>query len=176
MTEWLTVSDIEKQTGIPDATVRRYIRNYGHHFKIKKNGKSYMVASESVEIMKQIREWYVEGKQTSQIDEKLAQAGIPMTVTVTDDEEEMIVNVAEVLKQQGEALQVMQRGMTEMNNKHDELVDIIKAQQEYIDQKMESRDQKIIEVMRGMQESKKQIAASEEKEEKKGFWQKLFKF
>jgi len=71
MTEWLTVvAEIEKETGIPDTTVRRYIRSHGHNFKLKKEGKSYLVASESVEIMKQIREWYAEGKQAKQVEDR----------------------------------------------------------------------------------------------------------
>jgi hypothetical protein len=160
---WFTVAEIEKETEIPDATVRRYIRNHGHHFKIKKKGKGYLIASESVEVMKKIREWYAEGKQTDQIDDKLAQTGIPMTVTVTDDEKDVTVNVAEALRR-------MEKSMTEINQKYDELMKAFKAQQEYIDHKLEERDQKFIAALKESMEARKQIVASEEVEQKKKWW------
>ncbi|PRR90151.1 hypothetical protein C6W20_10075 [Bacillus sp. NMCN6] len=52
----------EKELQIPDTTLRRYIRQHGHHLNIKKNGKSYLVANESIPLLKKIRGLYVEGK------------------------------------------------------------------------------------------------------------------
>ncbi|KIL72276.1 hypothetical protein [Bacillus badius] len=166
--KWFTVAEIEKETGIPDATVRRYIRNHGHNFQLKKKGKSYLVTSESVEIMKQIREWYAGGKQAEQVEENLAKAGIPMTVTVTDEEEVVTVNVAETL-------QDMKKSMAEMNEKYDELMKAFKLQQEYIDQKLEARDQKLMEALNHSLEIRKELASGKQEEEKKkGFWARLF--
>lgn len=177
MDDWLTVTDIEKKTGIPDATVRRYIRNHGHNFKIKKKGKSYLVASDSVELMKTIREWYAEGKQAEQVEDKLSKSGIPMTITVTDDEQNVTVQVTEYLQQQNEAMQDMRKNMAEMNEKYNALMEAFKLQQEYIDRKLEARDQKLIEALRENLETKKQIASSEQEntEKKKGFFSRFFK-
>ncbi|MGY8623537.1 hypothetical protein ACN6A9_18355 [Bacillus safensis] len=42
----------EKELQIPDTTLRRYIRQHGHHLNIKKNGESYLVANESIPLLK----------------------------------------------------------------------------------------------------------------------------
>ncbi|ALS35573.1 hypothetical protein BPUM_04370 [Bacillus pumilus SAFR-032] len=42
----------EKELQIPDTTLRRYIHQHGHHLNIKKNGKSYLVANESIPLLK----------------------------------------------------------------------------------------------------------------------------
>ena len=44
--EWRTVLTVEKQTKIPNATIRKVIRNHGHHLNVQKKGKSYFIASE----------------------------------------------------------------------------------------------------------------------------------
>ena len=80
--EWLTVLAIEKQTKIPNATIRRYIRNHGHHLNVQKKGKSYFIASESIPIVLNIRKQYDDGKSSDQVKEALSQTGNPVTITV----------------------------------------------------------------------------------------------
>ncbi|MEC0117355.1 MerR family transcriptional regulator [Bacillus cereus] len=83
--KWFSVLEIEKQTSIPDATIRRYIRNHGHHLQIKKRGKSYLIAFDSLSTIKKIRELYDKGKQIEDVEETLRHMNIPVTITVTDD-------------------------------------------------------------------------------------------
>ncbi|MBQ4874472.1 DUF3967 domain-containing protein [Bacillus safensis] len=40
---WHSIKSLEKELQIPDTTLRRYIRQHGHHLNIKKNGKSYLI-------------------------------------------------------------------------------------------------------------------------------------
>lgn len=157
--EWLTVLDIEKQIKIPNATIRRYIRNHGHHLNIKKKGKSYFLASESIPIVLDIRKQYDEGKSQEQVEENFIQKGNPVTITVNADDKQMTVNV-------GEALQDMKNAMHEQNKIIEILVEQIKRQQEYIDTKLEERDQILIAAIRANQESQKEVGA--EVRQKKG--------
>jgi DNA-binding transcriptional MerR regulator len=58
------------------------------------------------------------------------------------------------------------------------LKQLIANQQKYIDERMEQRDLKSLEIIRKSQEVKKadlELAAAQEKEKKKGFFSKLFK-
>ncbi|MED3690735.1 MerR family transcriptional regulator [Peribacillus butanolivorans] len=164
--EWFNVMEIEKQTGIADSTLRRYIRNHGHNLQIKKRGKSYLISGESIPVIKKIRELYDKGKQLEDIEEALRRLSVPVTITMTEDKQEVTVNVAE-------ALQDMQKSMAELNQKYDELLNAYKEQQEYFDRKLEVRDQNLIEVLEEDIKSRRQSASSVEVEEKKSFWQRL---
>lgn len=149
--EWLTVATIEKQTGIPNATIRRYIRNHGHHLNIRKKGKSYLISDESIDVMEQIRKLYDDGKTLEQVEEALINTGTPMTVTVIEEDEPMNVNV-------GEALQTLDKRLDEQNNLIQSLVEQMNKQQAFIETKLAERDQRLIEAIRETQETKKQIA------------------
>lgn len=95
--QWLDVSEAAEKTHIPAETVRRYIREHGVHLRIKKSGKYYYIHEESLDVIKQIRQLYSDGKKKNEIEESLSAAGIPMTVTVNHDGEQMTVNVADEL-------------------------------------------------------------------------------
>lgn len=155
----LTVLAVEKQTNIPNATLRRYIRNHGHHLNIRKKGKVYLLSSDSIEIILQIRQLYDEGLSQEEVEEALGQMGNPVTITVTADDKQVTVNV-------GETLLELRQAMNEQNKIIQSLADQLQKQQEYISTKLEERDRSLIAAIRENQESKKQIAAGEMKKEK----------
>jgi len=172
--EWLTVLAVQKQTGIPEATIRRYIRNHGHHLNTRKKGKSYSIADESIDVMEQIRALYVEGKNFEQVEEALTKAGIPLTVTVTEDNESVNVNVGEALLSMDERINEQNeiiRSLVEQMQKQQES---LQRQQDFITNTLEERDKRLIEVIRETQETKKQIAAANHEESKKGWFARLF--
>ena len=140
--EWLTVLTVEKQTKIPNATIRRYIRNHGHHLNVQKKGKSYFIASESIPIILNIRKQYNDGKSSDQVEEALSQTGNPVTITVNTDGQQMTVNI------------VIQS-----------LVEHMQKQQEYIDTRLEERDRRLMTAIRENQESRKQMAAADQEKE-----------
>lgn len=72
----------------------------------------------------------------------------------------------------GEVLDRLER-MEEFNKK---LISRLEERDKYIQEQLHKRDERMITSLREMMETKKEIAASEkaEKEEKKGFWQRLF--
>ncbi|MEI2377645.1 DUF3967 domain-containing protein [Priestia megaterium] len=173
--EWLTVLAIEKQLGIPNATIRRYIRNHGHHLNIRKKGKSYYIAEESISIMEQIRSLYDEGKTLEQVEEALIKAGTPMTVTVIEDDERMNVNVGEALvsldKRIDEQNEIIRALVEQMQQQQETL----NKQQEFITNTLEERDKRLLAVIRETQiEKKQQIASDNHEEQKKGWFSKLF--
>lgn len=70
----------------------------------------------------------------------------------------------------------MQEFMNNQQQFNKELLERLDKQQEYIDKRLERRDQELMQGIREMQEEKKQLAATKEKEEeKKGLFSKLFK-
>jgi len=160
--EWLTVLDVEKQIKIPNATIRRYIRNHGHHLNIRKKGKSYFIDSESIPIVLNIRKQYDEGKSQEQVEETFVQNGSPVTITVTADDQQVTVNV-------GEVLQDMKKAMHEQNKVIQSMVEQMQKQQEYIDKKLEERDRKLMAALRENHESDKQVTVTDYEKEKTTF-------
>lgn len=153
--EWLTVLTVEEQTNIPNATIRRYIRNHGHHLHVQKKGKSYFIASASIPIVLTIRKHYDDGKSLDQVEKALVDTDNPVTITMTDGGEQMTVNV-------GEALQDMNKAMHEQNKVIQSLVEHMQKQQAYIDTRLEERDRMLMAAIRENQESKKQMVADQE--------------
>lgn len=172
--EWLSVSDISEKIGIPVETIRRYIRSHGVHMKVKKIHKRYVVHSESLTVFKQIRELYADGKNVEEIEQTLTNRGVPMTVTVQLDDDELVtVSVADELQRMNEKLEKQ----AEFNKL---LLEQLQQQKTYIDEKLEKRDVLLVESLRGMMEERKAIvetAASveeEQQQQKKGFFARLF--
>ncbi|MFJ5772544.1 DUF3967 domain-containing protein [Psychrobacillus sp. NPDC093180] len=162
--EWLTVLAVEKQTNIPNATIRRYIRNHGHHLNIRKKGKVYLLSSESIAIVLSIRQQYDDGKSQDQVEEALGLMGNPVTITVTANDEQMTVNV-------GETLLELKESMNDQNRIIQSLAEQLQKQQEYISTKLEERDRTLLAAIRENQESKKQIAAAVELKKEKNIKQ-----
>lgn len=168
--QWFSVLDVEKQTGIPNQTIRRYISNHGVYLNPKKRGKGYYLSEESVKIIQEIRKLYDEGMTAQLVNDTLQERNIPMTITINEGEEKMSVHVSE-------ALQDLKKGMDQQNEVIRSLVEQMKKQQEYIDNKLKERDKKLIESLRKMQEARKEIVASHEKpteEKQKGWLARLF--
>jgi DNA-binding transcriptional MerR regulator len=172
--EWLTVLAIEKQTGIPNATIRRYIRNHGHHLNIRKKGKSYSIADESISVMERIRSLYDEGKALEQVEEALIKAGTPVTVTVIEDDERMNINVGEALVSMDGRIDEQNKIIRSLVEQMQKQQETLQKQQEFITNTLEERDKRLIEVIRETQETKKQIAAANHPEEKRGWFARLF--
>jgi DNA-binding transcriptional MerR regulator len=106
--EWFSVLEFEKQTEIPNQTIRRYINNHGVYLNPKKRGKSYYLVEESIKVIQEIRKLYNEGMTTQLVNDTLQERNIPMTITVSEGEEKVSVKVSE-------ALQDMKKSMNEQN-------------------------------------------------------------
>jgi DNA-binding transcriptional MerR regulator len=65
--------------------------------------------------------------------------------------------------------------VTEQGRQIAELKEIITQQNKYINERLEERDRTLMQSLREVQETKRLIAAEREEEEKKTFWQRLFK-
>ncbi|MBM7645597.1 hypothetical protein JOD45_001815 [Scopulibacillus daqui] len=124
MADWLSVTDVEKVTGIPNASIRRYIRNHGRHLIFKKDQKDYFIASESVKMMEIIYLFYANGMDTEQVEESLEEMTIP--------------------KAEGE------NGPTskELIEKIYEQSLLNQRQQQALDEKLKKRDEKLTAVLR----------------------------
>lgn len=166
--DWMTVSEVSEKVNIPVETIRRYIRSHSVHLKVKKLHKKYYIHDESMTVIEQIRALYAEGKNIEEVEETLTASGIPMTITVKNDNDEaMTVHLTDELQEIKQALQ-------EQKQFNQQLLEQMKQQQEYISQSLEKRDQRLLESIRAMQEQKQAQIETATAEQKKGFFARLF--
>lgn len=160
--QWFSVVEVESQTGIPNQTIRRYINNHGVYLNPKKRGKGYFLSEESVKVIQEIRKLYDEGMTAQLVNDTLQERNIPMVITVSEGEQTMNIQV-------GEALSSMKKSIDEQNEVIRSLAEQMKKQQEYIDERLEQRDQRLIAAIRESQEVRREIAAEKEKKKKNWF-------
>jgi len=151
--DWFTVGDIERDLHVPAATVRRYIRNHGHHLHIKKQGKSYLIAADSISVIQKMRGYYEAGQSQEQVEKELLISDHAMTVEVVEDDERMIVDV-------GQALQDMKNLVHEQSKMIQSLSERIDEREERDRKREEERDRKLLEALNGMLENKKLLLDS----------------
>ncbi|MGE7828984.1 MerR family transcriptional regulator [Paenibacillus sp. NPDC093718] len=107
--KWITITELTEQFDIPQPTIRRYIERHGHHLLTKKHHKSYLISSESLPIVIQIREAYARGMNGEQVEEVLAANRVPTYINVDDHEDGQALTI-----NLHEAIQVMQEGFRQL--------------------------------------------------------------
>jgi PAS domain S-box-containing protein len=83
---WLTISQIEEKTKIPNRTIRRYMEQHSSYLEIKKLHKNYMFSADSLPVLIKIRQLYASGLTANQVNEVLAQEHSALGVTNYQDE------------------------------------------------------------------------------------------
>lgn len=170
MENWLSIKEVEEQTDIPHQTIRRYLDRHGYHLKLKKKHKSILVHKTSIETIQKIRSWYSDNKNAEQVDELLVNNGIPMTIEYNDTHENVSINFPEVLsslrKSMSEQQEFNENLLRYLNEKDEQIRkqgELIKHQQKLLEENLAKRDEQLLTVIREIQETKQQIAASTNK-------------
>jgi hypothetical protein len=114
----ISVNDLAQELDIPTATLRRYLRQHGHFLDVNKTHKNYMIAEESIGILKQIREGYSQGLISEEVDSRLLASGVQRKTSAVVEQSsnsnninfiEALLNLekrmVERFEQQGEILQ-----------------------------------------------------------------------
>ncbi|AFQ30511.1 hypothetical protein P4493_32685 [Bacillus thuringiensis] len=134
---WMTIIEVEKVTEISYVIIRRYIRMHGHHLRVKKQGKNYLISKEYIHILLKIRLYYQEGKTTEQIEDVLCSVHILPKININENEKSMVLNVTETLIH-------MNSGLNDLNRKYDGLLHEFEKQKEYIEDVLTKRQQKLL--------------------------------
>ncbi|WP_029423606.1 DUF3967 domain-containing protein [Alicyclobacillus macrosporangiidus] len=169
MEHWLTIPDVEKQTRIPERTIRRYLTLHGHHVQTRKQGRSLLVSDQSVPVLIQIRDWYAAGWNAERVEEALSQSGLPVTVTIDGHESAMTVaealqglqtHVAAAMTAMAEEMAALRREVAATREENERL-------RSFLEERLEERDRQLMEALREIQERK-----SERKIPRWKFWSK----
>ncbi len=91
MTEWLSIEDLVQETGIPDRTIRRYLRQYSQYLPVKRNNRSYLLHSSGTVQLIRIRDLYANGSTKEAILRQLCDATPPALTQVAEQPLEQVL-------------------------------------------------------------------------------------
>lgn len=148
MDKWLSVSQLSKETGIPETTLRRYIKNFSEYLRIEKIGRGIKCHPDSIVILKRIYSLYSDNYETLEIKDILGQ-DFPFNV---DDPEGLKGSGSLLAVSLEKELDEFKREQQEFNRK---LLDQLKKQQDYIEKSIELRDKKLMEALNEIRDFKK---------------------
>lgn len=137
---YLTIPKIAEQTGIPASTVRRYLEQHNHALRAKKSGRgAWLLQEEDLPLIVEIRTCYERKMSFNEVENYLLQSGQPLTITV-DDEENQVITPAKAFIQLASEVQSLQVEITSTREQlaaaHEEILELKKQQA------TDSKDQK----------------------------------
>lgn len=174
--DWITVNKISQMIDTPVPTVRRYIQKHQSFFNTRREGKKILLHPDSVELLKKIRRWYVvDNMIDTEIDNKLKADGYKVFIDVESInhesiEQELDSSSLDFVKAMFKEQRTINEQLMENNKLLVEEIKEIKQSYKESESKREQRDIALMEIVRSMQETKKSIAASEEKKKWWEFW------
>ncbi|SFH67342.1 Protein of unknown function [Priestia megaterium] len=176
MMDWMNINEISKVIDTPAPTVRRYIQKHQAFLNTKKQGKKILLHPDSIELLKKIRKWYVVDNMIDiEIDNKLKTSGYKAVIDVESInhesiEQELDSSSLDFVKAMFKEQRTINEQLMENNKLLVEEIKEIKQSYKESENKREQRDLALMEIVRSMQETKKSIAASEEKKKWWEFW------
>ncbi|PFQ83272.1 DUF3967 domain-containing protein [Priestia megaterium] len=174
--DWITINDISKVINTPVPTVRRYIQKHQAFLNTKREGKKILLHPNSVEILKKIRKWYmIDNLIDTEIDNKLKADGYKLFIDVQSINhqsinQELDSSSLDFLKAIFKEQRAINEQLMENNKLLVEEINEIKQNYKESEIKREQRDLALMETLRSIQETKKLVAASEEKKKWWQFW------
>lgn len=198
MKKLMTIAEVAKELDIPESTARYYRDSFIDYIPSVGEGRKKRYRSETVEVLRFIAEGFKRKLTAIEIESGLSQmfprnfeVEQPTAVTTAaaqqqseNEVKQYALQLQMALEQMGKTMQVIADQKEEIAELRKHVADVEKKQQkqeDYINNKLEERDQKLIQSLRESQETKKlllevqeQIAASKE-EKKKGFFARFFK-
>jgi DNA-binding transcriptional MerR regulator len=91
MTEWLSIEDLAQETGIPDRTIRRYLRQYSQYLPVKRNNRSYLLHTTGIAQLARIRDLYANGNTEEAILQKLGDTATQALTQVAEQPLEQVL-------------------------------------------------------------------------------------
>lgn len=178
--ELLTMAQIAKKLNLAESTARFYRNRFEEFIPFVGEGRKKRYTHETVEVLRFIAEGFNRNLTAMDIKD-----GLSRMVAKNIEFEEVTATTIAAAQQQTEneqkqhtlqlqiALEQMSTTMQIMANQKEEIAELRKhiadvenqqqEQREYINTKLEERDRKLLESIREIQETKKQIAATQQK-------------
>ncbi len=191
MKKLMTIAEVAKELNIPESTARYYRDNFIDFIPSVGEGRKKRYRPETVEVLRFIAEGFKRKLTATEIEDGLNQIFTrnldidqPTVITTAATQQQSENEVKQYALQLQIALEQMSKTMQVIANQKEEIAELRKhiadveeqqqKQTDYINNKLEERDRKLMGSIREIQEVKKEIAAAtQEKNER--WWNKIFK-
>lgn len=167
----LTIKEVANIIEETPNIVRNWMKELRDYIPLQKNESGYNVFNnEALDRMKFIKQMHRDQNYSiKQIEHYFATGGESYKPTPKKGTDEVL---AEEMRKMREEIHFLREYSEKQDEFNKALITRLDKQQQYIENKLEARDQMLIASLKESMEVQKQIAAT--KEEKKGFFQKLF--
>jgi hypothetical protein len=191
MNQYLTMKELKEMLPeIPENSLKRYLQEHQEYLNFKKEHNRYIVHISEVETITLIRKLYADGLKREEVNAKLEESGIPMTITFDADENQSLMSVnheltdmkklVSFLVQQNEQSRLQQNKIKEQNqdliNEVQELRNIIEEMREVQNIERERETEKVASLLEKLlvtQKTIEEVAISFESKRDNWFWQKV---
>src|SRR4051812_37128700 len=191
MNQYLTMKELKEMLPeIPENSLKRYLQEHQEYLNFKKEHNRYIVHISEIETITLIRKLYADGLKREEVNAKLEESGIPMTITFDADENQSLVSfnheltdmkkLVSFLVQQNEQSRLQQNKVKEQNqdliNEVQELRNTIEEMREAQNIEREREMEKVallLEKLLVTQKMIEEVAISFESKRDNWFWQKV---
>ncbi|MDM5228172.1 hypothetical protein QUF73_18785 [Cytobacillus sp. NJ13] len=193
--QYLTMKELkEALPDIPENSLKRYLQEHTEYINYRKEHNRYKIQASEIEKLKFIRKLYSDGLKKEEVTAKLEDAGIPVIITVEDEEESSTTSLVNVnseltdmkklvsfLVQQNEQSRLTQNKIREQNKQliHElqelkQTIEDLRMAQEQGYEKESEKVTSLYEKLMATQRSVEEVAGALEVEKSKSIWQKIF--
>lgn len=176
MSKYLTIAEIAEQADIPNSTCRRYLASFEAFFLVKGGSRLKKYEAGAVDILKRIKDLYENGMDTNEIHNVLINE-FPLVVNGDEQQESNEQASTVPTLATSEDISEIKQALEQQKQFNEMLLKKLDEQNEYIKQSLERRDKQLLESIRAIQEQKQaqiETAISQQKQEKKSFFARLF--
>jgi len=188
--DWPTLPQLARELGVADSTARRWASSFPDLLPTKGHGSARRFHPQARDVLKRVQSLYTAGFNTDQVAE-LLQREFPATVDVVTvsetqaHERKDIVGlqsaIVAIFEQQTEIREQMvkmeQYFIQELTETETRLEDELRAVREehshlrdFIDDRLEERDRKLMETLRMMHEKAQREVAAAQEQKKRRWW------
>lgn len=175
---YLNIPNIAEKTGIPASTVRRYLEQHNHTLRTKKSGRgAWLLQEEDISLIREIRSCYERKMSFEEVEEYLLQSGQPLTVTVENEKQEVVITPAQAFMQLATKVQDLQEEITstkeQLASAYEEIKGLKESQKTNSNQQQKSMDVLTGEI-KSISDGIGRLEREQRKREEQSFWSRLF--
>lgn len=169
MEKWLSVAQLSKQARVPESTARRYLTRFERFFRYEDRQRGRRYEPQSVPILVFIQNCYGEGMEAEEIEDALAKQ-FPFTVSTTEPPQAFTQPPTPMIATKDDLASVL----AEIRAVREEMTTIREENaslHRILDERLVERDKRLMEAMQLIMQTRKEIAASNEKQVKKRWYE-----
>ncbi|WP_246197405.1 hypothetical protein [Cytobacillus depressus] len=184
MNQYLTMKELkEALSEIPENSLKRYLQEHEEYMDFKKEHNRYKIHVSEIEKLKRIRQYYSAGLKKEEVNAKLEESGVPVTIVYDANENKSLVSVnnelanmkklVSFLVQQNEQSRLQQNKAREQNQELIHEVQELRQTIEEIMTEQKIEHEKVTSLLEGIKAAQ-EVASSIQAKKRKWPWQKLF--